>query len=183
VRTVNRNAEKNDAAELVKAAQSGDRNAFGELYMRYAGTVRSIAAARLPVDEVADAVQEVFLRALRKLRALRDAGAFGAWIAAIARNTVHDLQRAADVRLGVEQEPIGRETQIDVMTARAAVRAIRRLPAAYRNTVRMRVVEGMTGPEIANRTGLSAGSVRVNLHRGLKILRQRLMPPRRRTRT
>jgi len=45
------------------------------------------------------------------------------------------------------------------------------------------VFEGMTGPEIAHRTGLSAGSVRVNLHRGLKILRRRLMPPRRRTRT
>jgi RNA polymerase sigma-70 factor (ECF subfamily) len=32
----------------------------------------------------------------------------------------------------------------------------------------------MTGPEIAERTGLTAGSVRVNLHRGLKILRERL---------
>jgi RNA polymerase sigma-70 factor (ECF subfamily) len=170
-----------DPAELVRAAQSGDRRAFGELYMRYAGIVRSIAAARLPIDEVADAVQEVFLRALRKLVALRDARRFGAWLAAIARNTVHDLQKDASASVGVEQEPASRETQLDQIAARAAVRAIRRLPAAYRNTVRMRVVEGMTGPEIAVRTGMSPASVRVNLHRGLKILRQRLLTSTRRT--
>ena len=38
----------------------------------------------------------------------------------------------------------------------------------------MRLVEGMTGPEIADRTGLTPGSVRVTLHRGMKLLRQRL---------
>jgi RNA polymerase sigma-70 factor (ECF subfamily) len=38
----------------------------------------------------------------------------------------------------------------------------------------LRLVEGMTGPEIASRTGLSPGSVRVNLHRGMQQLRERL---------
>jgi RNA polymerase sigma-70 factor (ECF subfamily) len=38
----------------------------------------------------------------------------------------------------------------------------------------LRLVEGMTGPEIAARTGLTAASVRVNLHRGMKLLRERL---------
>ena len=46
--------------------------------------------------------------------------------------------------------------------------AIRRLPEAYRETLVLRLVEGMTGPEIAERTGLTPGSVRVNLHRGLQ---------------
>ena len=35
----------------------------------------------------------------------------------------------------------------------------------------LRFVEGMTGPEIAARTGLTPGSVRVNLHRGMQLLR------------
>ena len=38
----------------------------------------------------------------------------------------------------------------------------------------MRLVEGLTGPEIAERTGLTPGSVRVNLHRGIQLLRERL---------
>ena len=42
------------------------------------------------------------------------------------------------------------------------------------DTLALRLVEGMTGPEIAERTGLTHGSVRVNLHRGMKMLREKL---------
>ena len=49
---------------------------------------------------------------------------------------------------------------------------IRGLPEAYRETLIMRLVEGMTGPEIARQTGLSPDSVRVNLCRGMKMLRE-----------
>jgi RNA polymerase sigma-70 factor (ECF subfamily) len=52
--------------------------------------------------------------------------------------------------------------------------AIRQLPEAYRETLVLRLVEGMTGTEIAERTGLRAESVRVNLHRGMKMLREKL---------
>jgi len=48
------------------------------------------------------------------------------------------------------------------------------LPEAYRETLVLRFVEGMTGPEIASRTGLTAASVRVNLHRGVKMLREKM---------
>ena len=51
------------------------------------------------------------------------------------------------------------------------------LPSAYRETLLMRLVEGMTGPEIAEATGLTPGSVRVNLHRGMKQLREKLHAP------
>ena len=55
--------------------------------------------------------------------------------------------------------------------AARALTAIRALPEAYRQTLMLRFVEGMTGPEIAARTGLTPGSVRVNLHRGMQLLR------------
>ena len=55
--------------------------------------------------------------------------------------------------------------------ALAALEAIRALPPAYRETLLLRLVEGMTGPEIARRTGLTEGSVRVNLCRGMELLR------------
>jgi RNA polymerase sigma-70 factor (ECF subfamily) len=51
---------------------------------------------------------------------------------------------------------------------------IRSLPEAYRETLLMRLVEGMTGPEIARQTGLKPESVRVNLCRGMKMLRELL---------
>jgi RNA polymerase sigma-70 factor (ECF subfamily) len=48
------------------------------------------------------------------------------------------------------------------------------LSESYRETLILRLVEGMTGPEIAARTGMTHGSVRVNLHRGMEQLRAKL---------
>jgi RNA polymerase sigma-70 factor (ECF subfamily) len=69
-------------------------------------------------------------------------------------------------------------TAADTSTSRAealsALQVIRSLPDAYRETLVLRLVEGLTGPEIAARTGLTPASVRVNLHRGMKLLREKL---------
>ena len=51
---------------------------------------------------------------------------------------------------------------------------LRSLPDVYKETLTMRLVESMTGPEIAAATGLTAGSVRVNLCRGMSLLRELL---------
>ena len=67
-----------------------------------------------------------------------------------------------------------RATHEDRLDAERALAAIRSLPDAYRETLLLRLVEGLTGPEIAERTGLTAGSVRVNLHRGMALLRAAL---------
>ena len=48
------------------------------------------------------------------------------------------------------------------------------MPDAYRETLVLRLVEGMTGPEIAAAAGMTHESVRVNLHRGMKLLREKL---------
>jgi RNA polymerase sigma-70 factor (ECF subfamily) len=58
--------------------------------------------------------------------------------------------------------------------AREILSIVRSLPESYRETLILRLVEGMTGPEIAERTGLKPESVRVNLHRGMKLLRAKL---------
>ena len=158
----------------MRAAQSGNRASFGTLYDRYSPMVHAIAISRVPPGDADDVVQETFVRALRQLNALRNGEAFGPWLAAIARNTANDLYRHRH-RVGeLVDEPSMRSHQHEDSEAQAALTAIRALPEAYRETVTMRLVEGMTGPEIADRTGLSPASVRVNLHRGIKLLRQRL---------
>jgi RNA polymerase sigma-70 factor, ECF subfamily len=58
--------------------------------------------------------------------------------------------------------------------ALAVLDTIRGLPDAYRETLMLRLVEGLTGPEIAAQTGLTPDSVRVNLHRGMKMLREKI---------
>lgn len=161
-----------DDATTVRAAQAGDEHAFETLYRRYARVVHCILLSRLPVSEVEDLVQEVFLTALNKLRSLREPAAFPGWIAQIARNRATDHLR--EMRPGQEvDERIAdhHASAADRAEARRALQAIQELPDAYRETLMMRLVEGLTGPEIAERTGLSHGSVRVNLHRGMQMLR------------
>jgi len=60
------------------------------------------------------------------------------------------------------------------LTTREVMAAMQGLPEAYRETLLMRLVENLSGPEIARKTGLTEGSVRVNLCRGMKMLRERL---------
>jgi len=165
-------------ATWVAAAQDGDRAAFGQLYERYARMVHGVLLAKVPVSDVDDLVQDVFIRALRRLSTLRETGSFGAWLAVIARNVASDYHRRC-----VPEEPLTDDVS-DTRIQRGAssgdhdgpaiLDAVMSLPDAYRETLILRLVEGMTGPEIAARTGLTPGSVRVNLHRGMEQLRAKL---------
>src|ERR1043165_5847189 len=157
---------------LVKAVLDGDRDGFSQLYGLYAPLVHGILLARVPRAEVDDLVQDIFLHAFRKLHTLRDGSSFGPWIAMIARNRAVDFYRRSRETVEITDELRGSDKQ----EARAAeiLELIRSLPDAYRETLVLRLVEGMPGPEIAERTGLTAASVRVNLHRGMKLLREKL---------
>ena len=157
---------------LVKAVLEGDRNVFGRLYDLYAPLVHGILLARVPRAEVDDLVQDIFLHALKKLHTLRDSAAFGPWIAMIARNRAMDYHRRSRETVEVTEDL--RSTDSSVSKAKEILEMIRGLPEAYRETLVLRLVEGMTGPEIAARTGLTPASVRVNLHRGMKMLREKL---------
>jgi RNA polymerase sigma-70 factor (ECF subfamily) len=157
---------------LVKAVLEGDKEAFGRLYDLYAALVHGILLARVPRAEVDDLVQDIFFLAFKKLHTLRDWAAFGPWIAMIARNRAMDFYRRSHETVELSDNL----RALDSSTNRAAeiLELIRGLPDAYRETLVLRLVEGMTGPEISTRTGLTPASVRVNLHRGLKLLRERL---------
>lgn len=166
-------ARGDDLAGLVAAARDGDGAAFDEVYRRTARGVHGLLLARVPPREADDLVQEVFLTAWRRLDALREPAAFLGWIATIARNAAADWHRAPARRTEGEA-PDERHAAIDGASstdALAALAAISSLPDAYRETLLLRLVEGLSGPEIARVTGLTPDSVRVNLSRGMKRLR------------
>ncbi len=172
--------EPREEDSLVSAARAGDRAAFGRLYDRYARMVHGILLARVPPREVDDLVQEVFLLALRQLHALRDISRFGAWLGTITRNRANDYFRKAipDERVTepVDENHAESRSNDHAAEQQAAMilTVVRALPEPYREPLILRLVEGMSGPEIAARTGLTHGSVRVNLCRGMQLLREKL---------
>jgi RNA polymerase sigma-70 factor, ECF subfamily len=167
-------------AALVKLSQEGHRDAFGQLYQRYARMVHGILLAKVPALEAEDLVHEVFLRALPRLHALRESSRFGAWLAAITRNMAKDYYRQPRVQRECADDSSTADAtavtgdQAQTNEAAEILESVRSLPEAYRETLILRLVEGMTGPEIAAKTGLSHGSVRVNLNRGMQQLREKL---------
>lgn len=178
--SVSATASKDTGDEpLVRAAQGGDRAAFGQLYQRYVRMVHGILLAKVPSAAAEDLVHDVFLQALPKLATLRDVSRFGPWLAAIARNRATDFHRrtkpncSLDDQAGAAEAPQNPEREIGIEDSIALLNAVRELPDVYREPLILRFVEGMTGPEIAARTGLTHGSVRVNLHRGMHLLREK----------
>ena len=165
-------SDASDEARLAEAARGGDRGAFGALFTRYARMVHGILLARAPRREVDDLMQDVFVVAFEKVGTLRDDGYFGGWLATIARRRAVDFHRARRPTEPLSDE-LGKEDE-ERAEAERILRVVRALPEAYQETLVLRLVEGMTGPEIAEQVGLTKDSVRVNLHRGMALLRERL---------
>lgn len=178
--------EAESDADLALRARAGDRPAFARIYERYAATVHGVLLAVAPRQEARDLVQEVFLLALRAIPRLDDPASVGPWLIRIARNRAHDAHKSKRTVLELSEDhaepayasdssggPRAATLEEDEEAGRA-LEAVRSLPEAYRETLILRLVEGLSGPEIAARTGMTHGSVRVNLHRGMKLLRERL---------
>src|SRR5260370_11266756 len=123
-------------ALLVKAVLAGERDRFGQLYDRYAPMVHGILLARVPRIEVDDLVQDIFLHALTKLHTLRDAKAFGPWIAMIARNRAMDFHRRSRETVALAEDAAVGKPQNH--TAGEVLDYVRTLPEAYRETLVLR---------------------------------------------
>jgi len=165
-------------AALFAAARGGDRGALTELHRRFAGVVHGIALSRVGPVDADDVAQDVFLRLVRKIGSVRDADALPGWICAVARRAANDRLRrrrrhAHDPLADAKDERASHPSALDVLRRRVLA-AIQELPEAYREPLILRLVEGLSGPLIAERTGRTPGSVRVNLHRGMALLRPRL---------
>ena len=156
---------------VVSRARRGDRAAFAELYRRFHRAVHGVVLARVTYGDAADVVQDVFAIALERLPQLGEPAAFPGWLLAIARNRAIDHVRAKRPTDELAEVPVEAPRSAEVAQVLVALRG---LPEAYQETMILRLVEGMSGPEIAEQTGLSPGSVRVNLHRGMKLLRAAL---------
>ena len=157
---------------IVERARAGDRLAFSALYERYARLVHGVLVAGVPFGEVDDLMQEVFLDAWRGIRGLRQSEQAGGWLVAIARNRLRRAWKRRRPPQPLPEEVIDPRSPAPAGTEILAV--LRTLPETYRETLGLRLVEGLTGPEIAAAMGMTHGSVRVNLSRGLKMLRERL---------
>lgn len=165
---------------LVERARGGDRAAFCELHREFAPVVHGIVLAHGRGLDAEDLTQDVFVSAFERIADLHEPRAFPGWLCTAARNVAVSAQRRRQrqPRAGGDELPEVESAErtpavaLEQRDAAAMVLdCIRELPEAYRETLVLRLCEGLSGPEIAARTGLTHGSVRVNLTRGMAQLR------------
>ena len=176
-----------DSARLVTRFQSGDQDAFGELYTRYFDRVYGYLRAvfRPDTHEVEDLTQQVFMRAFEALpRYERGPQPFRAWLFTIVRNVARtqlgrrgrtepvDPSILAEQRDDSPSEP-GVST-LAWLTDREIVMFVERLPLAQRQVLILKYMLDLPGREIAQILARSHDDVRMLEHRALRFLEKRL---------
>jgi RNA polymerase sigma-70 factor (ECF subfamily) len=179
-----------DAEEsLVRKARSGDRSAFEELVRR----TSRLVFARLYLEtgdphRAEDLLQETLLTAFRSLGNLTEPRAFRNWLLTIAQNTLTDAirresrqKRSGPTQSGtsalarVEDKSARPDEELSRGETRAQVLAVlRSLPEEYRLPLTLRYLTGADYESIQMQMGVTNGSLRGLLHRGLKLLQERL---------
>ena len=174
--------DKTATADCIRRAQGGDVDAFEVLYREHSGRVYALCV-RLKAGDRSDAtelMQDVFVKAWRRLETFRGDCAFGSWLHRLAVNTMlenarSDRRRTARV-LSMEDTSLlpgaGRSSGIDLkMDMEEAVAS---LPRGARLAFVLHDVEGYQHQEIAEQLGVSVGTVKAQLHRARRLLRERL---------
>ncbi len=172
-------------AELVVAAQVGDRAAWAELVTRYDGMVRAVASGfRLQDADVGDAAQETWLRALEQLAGLRQPERFGGWLRTIVtRECLGVLATGRRVHLDsrvaeqvVETAPGPEEQALRTETRRAVRSAVDTLSGRGRIVVEILFYPPRTADYavIAEAANIPIGSIGPTRARALQVLRRRL---------
>ncbi len=174
--------DKAAALECIRRAQSGDVNAFEQLYREHSPRIYALCL-RLKAGDSPDAtelLQDVFVKAWRRLNTFRGDCAFASWLHRLAVNTMlesarSDGRRTARVlpmedtsRLADAARSSGIELKMDMENAIAT------LPRGARLAFVLHDVEGYQHQEIAEQLGVTVGTVKAQLHRARRLLRERL---------
>jgi RNA polymerase sigma-70 factor (ECF subfamily) len=174
---------------LVRAARAGDVRAFEQLYRAHVGRVLGLCLRMTRRHDAAeDCAQQTFVRAWRSLGAFEGRSAFGTWLHRIAVNEVltyarnHGTRTESDTQ-GVDDPYAESEATYAADVATLTVdagevmdveRALATLPAGSRHVVVLQAVYGYSHEEVADMLGIAVGTCKAQLHRGRRMLRERL---------
>ncbi len=167
---------------LVDRVRAGDMDAFETLYRSYWQPLYAFAFRYVrSKPDAEDVTQEVFLRIWRGRADWLPAGAVSNYLYLAVRNAARDrLARAAVARRGwwrLEQAETTQEFQCDLESrelAAAVERALAALPPKRAAVCRLRLMDGLSYAQIADRLGIGTKTVETQLARGLKTVREQI---------
>jgi RNA polymerase sigma-70 factor (TIGR02952 family) len=174
-------ADGPDVWALVRRAQDGDAEAFGEIYDHYVGIVHRYVHHRVGDRATAeDVTSETFVRALRRIDSLSFQGRdVGAWLITIARNIVFDQVKSSRYRLEVttaDMRDADRATDgpedavVQKLTNQTLVECMRKLGPEQQECLALRFLHGLSVAETAQVMGKRDGAIKALQHRAVRRL-------------
>lgn len=173
---------KDRIEELVKLAQGGDTDAFGELYDFYVDNIYKYIFFKVDKEEALDLTENVFLKAWENLKSYRKVKNkyFSSWLYRIAHNIVVDYYRVRKETVDIADMPLPDEKRMNdpVVLAEQSLsqdmlkKAISKLNKKYQQVILLKYISGLDNREIARIMKRSEGNLRILKFRALKSLRQ-----------
>jgi RNA polymerase sigma-70 factor (ECF subfamily) len=176
--------ERPELGQLIRAAATGDRNAFEQVYRAAAPRAFGVALRLLRRRDLAEeAVQEAFVEIWRKAASFDAArGQALAWIAGIVRYRAIDLLRRLQRRDGIETTdeaveiadpaPLASDLLIDGETAGRLAGCLALLRTEQQQAIRLAYFDGLTYEQVSDRLGAPIGTTKSRIRRGLQSLKR-----------
>ena len=178
-------------AALVSEARAGNHNAFDELCRRYSsrlmGSIRRLLRDRCDAE---DALQETFLRVFTHLKSFQGRSSVSTWMTRIAVNAaLSRLRKSRGTAISIDEA--GEETGLALSSVlqdgaldaerrliyaqqeELLAKAIAQLPPSLRSVLELRIRDGYSGKQIAEKMGISEAAVKSRLNRAYLRLRER----------
>lgn len=163
--------------ELVQSAQRGALEAFTTLYEHYFPIVYKRVCYIIPVDDVEDVTQEIFIAAMRSLKSYRGEARFGAWLRTITNRQIagyyrskHKPEVPLTENIHASHEAVASDESIMLK------QALRKLPRNYREILLLRFAENMPFQEIARLQGRSLEATKSIFRRAIGALQKQVQP-------
>lgn len=172
--------EPSPLPQLVRAAQRGDREAFGQIVETHQAMVKAIALRRLGNEaEALELTQEVFLKAMQRIGQLKEPAAVGGWLRQITVRMAINRQTRRPPDIGAEPQvleasAVEQQTPLDLALTRERASAVRsglnRLGELDRSTLEAFYVRGESIVEMSSLFEAPVGTIKRRLH----VARKRL---------
>lgn len=170
---------------LIKSAKAGSELAFTKIFNRYKPFVEGVLMTYIKdEDEAKDIANIVFLKVFDKISTFTNYDTFGGWLRILTKNVAIDYLRTVKQTYSLQEGVTSNEFEensddteksyIDRMTYENLIAMFDKLPPSYRDACRMFYVDNMPIAEISKALGVPKGTIKSDLHRMRKILRNHL---------
>lgn len=167
-------------AAFVQRLQARERQAYEELYDRYASAIYGVGLRMLRAEDLAeDAMQETFVRVWKKIYTYDPSkGRLFTWMLNIVRNYCKDVLKSSARKMSAQtdsghqsvEDHMGHSEEMPVETI-GLVEVLDQLPENQKAVITRIYLKGMTHVETAEELGMPLGTVKSNVRLGMKRLR------------